>query len=94
MDRLKLFISYSSKDKRLAGDMKRLLEGYCGYEVFVAHDDVTGGAIFAEEIMRYITVCDVFVPILSNAFKESDFTDHTLYALTPEEIEIVEREAK
>ncbi len=55
--------------------MKRLLEFYCGYEVFVAHDDVTGGAVFSEEIIQYITECDVFVPFLSGAFKESDFTD-------------------
>lgn len=75
MDRLKLFISYSSKDKHLVGDLKLLLESYCGYEVFVAHDDVIGGTIFSEEIIRYITDCDVFVPFLSEAFKESDFTD-------------------
>lgn len=55
--------------------MKLLLESYCGYDVFVAHDDIIGGTVFAEEIIQHITECDVFVPLLSEVFKESDFTD-------------------
>ena len=34
-----VFISYSSKDKVLAGKIKRTLEGY-GLSVFLAHDDI------------------------------------------------------
>ncbi len=75
MDTLCAFISYSSVDKYLAGRLKNLLQWYGGYEIFVAHDDLTGGTIFAEEITKYITRAEFFIPLLTQSFKESDFTN-------------------
>lgn len=75
MDRLRAFISYSSVDKHLAGRLKNFLQWYGGYEIFVAHDDLTGGTIFTEEIVNFVIKADLFIPLLSPSFKESDFTN-------------------
>lgn len=78
MDRLKVFISYSSKQKLLGGKFKLSLENYCGYKVFVAHDDIPGAAVWEEEIMQGISDADFFIPLISREFRMSPFTDQEI----------------
>ena len=71
---LRIFISYSSKQGKLVGELKYFLEQK-GFEVFIAHDDIEGGVKWKGEIIRNLKRCDIFVPIISTDFKNSDWTD-------------------
>lgn len=75
MDRVSAFISYSSKQKIIGGKFKSYLENYCGYEAFIAHDDILGSTIWENEIIQAIGNADFFIPLISKEFKESPFTD-------------------
>lgn len=75
MDRIYAFISYSSKQKIIGGKFKSCLENFCGYETFIAHDDILGSSIWEEEVIKAIKNADFFIPLVSKEFKESPFTD-------------------
>jgi len=69
-----VFLSYSSKDKDLAGEIKRCLEEF-GVEVFLAHEDIRPTEKWKKVILDHLHRCDIFVPIVTKNFKESDWTD-------------------
>src|SRR5262249_24894185 len=73
-DELKAFISYSYKDRRLARRIKDCLVSY-GFDVFLAHDDIEPSTEWAGEIKTRLLGADVFLPLLTDAFRESDWTD-------------------
>lgn len=73
-DDFRVFLSYSHKDRRIAGEIKRHLEGY-GLFVFLAHDDIAPSIIWQDEILKQLIDCHVFVPLLSTNFKDSKWTD-------------------
>lgn len=75
MNRIIAFISYSSEQKIIGGELKSCLENFCGYKTFIAHDDIPGSAIWEEEIIQAIKIADLFIPLISKEFKESPFTD-------------------
>lgn len=75
MERIRVFISYSSAQKEIGGTFKRCLISYSGYEAFIAHDDIEGARIFEDEIIIAINNCDFFIPLISEEFKQSAFTD-------------------
>ena len=74
---IRIFISYSSDDKSLAGQIKLMLERY-GLSVFLAHDDIPPLRDWQEEISNNLTVCDVFIPVLTRSFRESNWTDQEI----------------
>lgn len=71
---MKIFLSYSSLDRSLAGQVKSELEKY-GLEVFLAHEDIEPLAEWANTIFAELKACDIFLPILTENFDESDWTD-------------------
>src|SRR5574341_621347 len=71
---MKVFLSYSSLDRKLAGKIKHELEDY-GLEVFVAHEDIEPLAVWVDTIRAELEACNVFIPILTENFDESDWTD-------------------
>ncbi len=75
MESIKVFISYSSVQKNIGGRFKACLTSYCGYETFIAHSDIPGSLIWEDEIIKAIESADFFIPLISDAFKVSDFTD-------------------
>lgn len=75
MDPIRAFISYSSAQKIIGGRFKICLTNYCGYDAFIAHDDMPAASVFQEEILKKIANTDLFIPLLSEDFKKSDFTD-------------------
>jgi len=75
MNRLKAFISYSARQQEIGGRFKHCLEHYCGYEVFIAHNDMPAASFFPEEIIKAIQNTDFFIPLLSEDFKSSDYSD-------------------
>lgn len=78
---IRAFLSYSHKDKRLARKVKDSL-GEFGFNGFLAHDDIRVSAPWRQEILKNLRECDIFFPILTRAFCESEWTDQEAgYAL-------------
>lgn len=72
--KVKAFVSYSTSDKELAGKIKKALENY-GLEVFLAHEDISPSREWRKEILQNIESSDIFIPVLTENFKESTWTD-------------------
>lgn len=72
--KLKIFFSYSSKDKKFAGLLREYLLKY-DFDCFMAHDDIEPLADWIEVIKKNLNSCDIFILIITNNFKESDWTD-------------------
>lgn len=74
IERLKCFISYSSKDKKLAGRLKKCL-GWYGLDVFLAHDDIEPSAAWVQTLLAELKAARVFLPLLTDNFTGSAWTD-------------------
>ncbi|MCW4015286.1 MAG: toll/interleukin-1 receptor domain-containing protein [Candidatus Bathyarchaeota archaeon] len=74
LGKILVFVSYSNDDKILAGRIKLILEGY-GLSVFLAHDDIPPLCDWQMEISKNLKKCDVFLPILTHSFCESEWCD-------------------
>lgn len=72
---VRIFVSYSSKDSKIAGKIKYYLQTYFSLEVFLAHEDLEGGEEWADAIVENLRATDFFIPLLSANFKVSEFTD-------------------
>ena len=68
------FLSYSHKNRKLA---RRLKEGLAefGIEAFLAHDDIRVSEHWRRVILKKLRDCEIFIPILTDAFVESEWTD-------------------
>lgn len=73
------FISYSHKDRRLAGLIKSGLEAF-GFNTFLAHEDLTPSAEWQETILRKLKACHVFLPLITDHFHDSSWTDQEVGA--------------
>lgn len=71
---IRVFLSYSSEENELAGEIKDNLEVH-GLKVFLAHEDIEPTDEWQEVIIRKLKECDIFVPIVSKNFKNSRWTD-------------------
>ncbi|HXX17945.1 MAG TPA: toll/interleukin-1 receptor domain-containing protein [Candidatus Acidoferrum sp.] len=71
---LHIFLSYSHKSRKLAGQLKAGLEHF-DFTVFLAHEDIKPSAHWRTEIRKNLRDCDVFIPLLTRGFSESDWTD-------------------
>ncbi len=68
----KVFISYSMKDKEIASKIKKILSSF-GIDCFMAHDDIEVSEEWRIRILKELDEADIFIPILSNNFKDSDW---------------------
>jgi len=75
MNRISAFISYSSAEKKIGGRFKSCLTTYCGYETFIAHDDIPGSSVWETELLKAISQTDFFIPLISKSFKNSPYSD-------------------
>ena len=73
-DTLRAFISYSVKDKSVGVEVKTALAEY-GIKSFLAHDDLHISEEWKDRILEELKRCDVFVPLLSEDFRRSHWTD-------------------
>ncbi|MFY9484152.1 MAG: toll/interleukin-1 receptor domain-containing protein [Patescibacteria group bacterium] len=71
---IRIFLSYSTKDKELAGRIKSGLESY-GIEIFLAHEDIIPSHEWQEVILRHLDSTDIFIPIITDHYKISNWTD-------------------
>lgn len=73
---IKTFISYSSKDKHIAGTFKKRLEDLgIGLEVFLAHEDIMGSKEWEDEIIYSLGRSEIFMPLITDNFYDSEWTD-------------------
>lgn len=75
MNYIKVFISHSSEERKVAGLLKDFLQEYCGYQVYLAHDDLIPATDFKEGIIKAIKESDFFIPLFSDLFSQSIYTD-------------------
>jgi TIR domain len=73
MPGLKVFLSYHSSDKTLAGKIKLCLYHY-GLEVFLAHEDIQPTEEWQTRILSELKKTDVFLPLLTENFITSKWT--------------------
>jgi len=71
---IRLFLSYSHTDNSLVGEIKITLENY-GLEVFIAHEDIEPSLEWQEVILQELGGTDIFIPIISENFHKSKWTD-------------------
>src|SRR6266566_5451186 len=70
----KIFLSHSHYDKDLAGTLKEEIERF-GCDDFVAHEDINPSQDWLEAIRKSLRECHAFIPLLTNSFASSDWTD-------------------
>lgn len=81
---LRIFISYSTKDRALAGRLSEELESY-GFRVFLAHHDLRPSEKWQQTIVQELQQCNLFLPVLTKHFHGSSWTDQEVgYALSLE----------
>ncbi len=71
---IEVFISYSTLDKKFATELKEKMNLF-GLKAFLAHQDLNPSVEWQDTILSSLRSCDVFVPILTNNFKKSFWTD-------------------
>ena len=71
---IRLFISYSTEDKEIAGSIKQYLEAF-GLEVFLAHEDLEPSVEWQTEIEQNLRWCDILLPLLTEQYRESNWTN-------------------
>jgi hypothetical protein len=73
-DENKIFISYSNNIIKVAAAFADQLSKI-GYKVFLAHRDILPSRKWLDEIINELETSAVFIPLLSDSFKKSDWTD-------------------
>lgn len=73
------FISYSHKDRKLAGLVKSGFEAF-GFNTFLAHEDLNPSADWQDTILRKLKACHVFLPLITDHFHDSFWTDQEVGA--------------
>jgi hypothetical protein len=69
---IKVFISYSTKNKLVGAKIKDILSSF-GMECFMAHDDIENSEEWKQRILKELHEADIFIPILNDNFKNSDW---------------------
>lgn len=78
MNQLKVFISYSSEDKRLGRLFKTCFENYAGFLVFLAHEDILPATEWELKIIKELKESDAVIPLITENYRNSEFTDQEL----------------
>lgn len=74
---LKAFISYSTVDKLIGAEVKDILARF-GIEGFLAHDDIRVSEEWKQRIVDELSKPDIFISLLSDNFKNSDWAPQEL----------------
>lgn len=74
---LRIFFSYNTIDKKIMGKLKSYLEDM-GFEVFLAHEDISPCEEWQDEIIKNLQRCDIFIPLLTDNFMKSEWTNQEI----------------
>ncbi len=75
--KLKIFFSHKSEYKVETSNLKDKLADY-GISCFVAHEDITPTLQWQEEIENALHTMDILVALMTDGFKNSDWTDQEI----------------
>jgi hypothetical protein len=64
-------------EKKTAGALRALL-AECGAGSFLAHEDIDVSQEWRERILNELKVCNVFIPLLSRHFRESEWASQEI----------------
>ncbi|MFA6888102.1 MAG: toll/interleukin-1 receptor domain-containing protein [Candidatus Woesearchaeota archaeon] len=70
---LRLFISYSTEEKLIAGSAKEAFNHF-SFDVFLAHEDIPPGEKWSPYIIKNLKQRDIFIALLSKNFISSQWT--------------------
>ncbi len=70
---LEIFISYSHRDKVLAGELDSILKDR-GFRTFLAHNHIEVSKDWRLEILKHLLSCQIFVAVITSSFNDSDWT--------------------
>ena len=79
MEPIRVFISYSSKDKEMAGEIATILS-ILRMKPFLAHNDIEAGEQWKEAVREAIHECDMLVALVTPNFRESKYTEQEVGA--------------
>lgn len=85
---LRAFIGYSNINKDVGADVKKMLKDF-GIDGFLAHDDINVSEEWKKRILEELNQANIFIPILSVAFKKSDWTSQEAGIAVNEEMLII-----
>lgn len=71
---IKAFLSYSTRDKELAGELRELL-ATASIDLFLAHQTLAPSAEWRQEIKKQISSREIFILLLTKNFHGSKWTD-------------------
>lgn len=71
-EKLRAFISYSSENKLVGAEVKKILDKF-DIDSFLAHDDIHVSEEWKERIIEELNKADIFIVLLSDDFKKSDW---------------------
>ena len=74
IDEVRIFLSYSSLNKKVTGEVKRWLSEF-GFNVFLAHDDIRPSLEWQKVIISNLKDSHVFIPLITSEFNESKWTE-------------------
>ncbi len=78
-NKIKVFLSYSSKDKKIVSNLKEALT-YLGLESFMAHDDIQPSEEWQNIILSELRELQIFIAVITKNFFESDWTNQEVGA--------------
>jgi hypothetical protein len=86
MKKVRAFVSYSTHDRQMAAEVKVVLLDF-GLAVFVAHDDLRVSEEWKAKILVELEAADIFVPLVSEHFKRSEWAPQELgYAVAKKQL--------
>ena len=71
---IKIFLSHSDKDKKIASELKSKLSKH-GLSVFLAHEDIDGGSDWVPKLYEEIQSSKIFIMLLTKNYHTSKYTD-------------------
>jgi len=77
IDFLRVFLSYSHKDRKIAGRLKKKLNSF-GIDVFLAHEHIKVDEKWEPEILKYLRNCHVLIGLITKHFNRSEWTDQEI----------------
>ncbi len=86
--RLTVFVSYSTKDKVAAGTIKAVLDRFA-VNSFLAHENIDVSEDWKKHITEELNRADIFVALLSDNFKNSDWAPQEVGAVYMRNILII-----
>jgi hypothetical protein len=74
---MKIFISYLTTKKEVAGKIKESLETF-GYSCFLAHEDIRPTQIWIDEILENLHESDILLAIITDGFESSQWCNQEI----------------